>query len=497
MNKLAMPSSNKLDLNATPNPMTYHPGADEAFYLSFGKDVAQGQFGLSAPYIFMDPLYGYLIGFFTWLTGQNLFVIYFFQIIVDVFTVWLVYAIGKVLWNHRAGLIAAVIYALSSTAIFYTTTILKPTIVANFIALWVLLTIRVPQTKSLTVWLGYGIFLGLGVALRSNLLLLGIASLFIIPLFQIQNKSEDSLSIKMVLLVVGFSLPSLLAARNDHIANHWSMLPPNSGIVLHQLYNVSNPKSVEFAPGFVSYKSPPEILAGYSKETEKRLGKQLSTYEVSDYWRKQAFTYIASNSDIIFENLLRKSKEFIAYKETGNSRFLNEEALFSPLLTFLPQPFGWLFALGLPGLILLIFRNRFLSLPIIIAVTMVFATFVIFIAAARFRSHGIPLFAVGSGVFITAVIDWKNTGKYKTSAAIILSVILGILTIWSENQINREPTNPMEFAWGYVKMGQHEKARRYALRKINANPEDAGPYELLGYMALNAKAVSGGNIVVK
>jgi len=470
------------------NPMTYHPGADESFYLSFGKDVAQGQFGLSAQYIFMDPLYGYLIGFFSWLIGQNLFVIYFFQIIVDVFTVWLVYTIAKVLWNHRAGLIAAVFYALTSTAIFYTTTILKSTIVANYIALWILLAIRVPQTKSLIIWLGYGIFLGLGVALRSNLLLLSIASFFIIPLIHIQNFSKNSLSIRIVLLVVGFSLPSLmLAGRNGYIANHWSMLPPNSGIVLHQLYNPNNPESIHFVPNFVSYRSPPEILAGYTIEAENRLGQQLSAYEVSDFWRKQAFTYIASNPGKIFENLLRKSKKFIDFKETGDNRFFNEEALFSPILTFLPQPFGWLFALGLPGLILLTLRNRILSLPIIIAVVSVFATFVIFIATARFRAHGLPLFAVGTGVFITAVIDWKNIGKYIIVSAIIFSLFLGTLTLWSEKQIKREPGNLMAFAWGFVKMNQPEQAKHYASQQIKINPGNAGPYELLGYLALNAR----------
>ena len=208
--------------SAVYNPMTYHPGADEMFYLNFGKDVSQGQFGFSFPYIFMDPLYGYLIGFLTYTAGQNIFVIYLFQISVDVFTVWIVYIIGKELWDQRAGLIGAVFYALTSTAIFYTATILKPTLVANYIALWVLLSIKVPQTKYLAAWLGYGLFLGLGIALRSNLLLLSLTSFIIIPLFYIRNNGKNNLLIKMVFLVVGFGLPSLmLVVRNEQVTNHW------------------------------------------------------------------------------------------------------------------------------------------------------------------------------------------------------------------------------------------------------------------------------------
>ncbi len=132
-------------------------------------------------------------------------------------------------------------------------------------------------------------------------------------------------------------------------------------------------------------------------------------------------------------------------------------------------------------------RNRIYSLPIIFAVASVSTTFIILVATARFRSHSLPLFAVGAGVFITAVIDWVNIGKFKVMASIILSLFLGIMTLWSENHINRAPANLMEFAWGYLKMGQLEQARRYASQQIRANSRDASPYELLGYIAINAK----------
>jgi 4-amino-4-deoxy-L-arabinose transferase-like glycosyltransferase len=470
------------------NPMTYSPGADETFYLDFGKNVAQGQFGLNAEFVFMDPLYGYFIGFINLVTGENLFVIYFFQILFDVFTVWVVYTISKILWDQRAGLIAALFYALTSTAIFYTTTILKPTLVACYVALWVLLTIRIPKSKRSIAWFGYGCLLGLGIALRSNLLLLTIISFFYIPFSHYINKSETKIFIKMFFLFIGFILfASILATRNKHITDHWSILPPNGGIVLHQIYNTDNPKSVHFVPDFVSYRSPSEILNGYKNEAHKRLGRELSIYEVSDYWRDQALSYITLNPKITFNNILRKSKEFISYKEIGNNRFFYEEAMFSPILQTLPQPFGWLFALGCPGLILLFMRHKTASLPVIFAVIAIFTTFVFFIAAARFRSHGLPLFAIGSGVYIAAILNWKKTGINKTISIIFLSIFLGLISIWNGKNYINETSSLMEFAWGYIKMGQTAQAIKYAQQQIREVPEDAGPYELLGYIALNEK----------
>ena len=42
-------------LSTPSNPLTYHPGPDEDYYIRFGLDVAQGQLGLTPDFIFMDP----------------------------------------------------------------------------------------------------------------------------------------------------------------------------------------------------------------------------------------------------------------------------------------------------------------------------------------------------------------------------------------------------------------------------------------------------------
>lgn len=473
-------------ISAVNNPITYFPGADETFYLNFAMDVSHGHLGFSSQYIFMDPLYGYFLGILTWAAEKNVFIIYVIQIIIDVVTVWVIYVIGRLAWNPRAGLIAAMFYALSTTAIFYTTTILKPTLVANYIALWILFSIKVSQSKSLYIWLSFGIFIGLGVALRSNLLILSLASFIILPSFYIKYYGLNNISIKMLFLMIGFILITvLLAERNEKVTNYWSILPPNSGIVLHQIYNSDNPRAVQFSPEFISYGSPHDILYGYTKEAEKRLGEKLSVYEVSHYWREEAVNYINRNPTKVLENILRKSKEFIAYKEIDNSRSLNKEAKFSPILTLLPQSLGWLSAFGIPGLIILFIRNKIISLPIIIAMGTVFLTFIIFIAAARFRAHGLPLFAIGSGVFISSLMEWKNNDHYQHIIAIIFSVVLGFLTVVYGNQMEETDNNPIQIAWGYLKMGQVEAAEQYALDKIHKEPKDASPYELLGYISLN------------
>ncbi len=475
--------------HAPANPLTYHPGADEDYYIQFALDVAQGQFGLTPDFIFMDPLYGYLLGFLFYLFGQNLLIVYLLQTMVDTLTVFLIYLIGRELWSHRAGLIAACLYALSSTALLYSTKILKPTLVANFIILWSLLAIRMWQTERLIAWFWYGVFLGLGVAIRSNLLLLAIAGMVIIPW---GNYNSNKLNFRqygqrLILLLLGLSLPLiLLSVRNNTVTNSWSILPPNGGVVLHQIYNQDNPHAEHKISGFVRYSNPIEIWHGYQKEAESRLGRQLETKEINSYWRSQAIDYITNNRIQTLDNMVRKLGMFTSFREISYNKSLAKDELFSPILALLPRPFGWLFALGLPGLMLLGWKTP-KSWPMLVAVGATIATFIVFVAAARFRFHALPLFAVGAGVFIAAVSEWKQDSIHKNIIALTLAICLAGISIWHGLRAQETPIDWTTIAWGYLKMGQPEDASRYATMELQRNPNNPSAHELSGYLAFADK----------
>ncbi|MES9904581.1 MAG: glycosyltransferase family 39 protein, partial [Sedimenticola sp.] len=156
----------------------------------------------------MDPLYGYLLGLLFTLFGKNLFLIYFFQVILDTVTVGLVYLVGKELGGSKVGLLAALCYGVAATALFYSTTILKPSFSAFYVTLWVYIGLRLWESGTLWGWLGYGLFLGLGVALRSNLLLMALAGLAIVPLgnYIRRHTSKGDYAINSMLVLLGLAL---------------------------------------------------------------------------------------------------------------------------------------------------------------------------------------------------------------------------------------------------------------------------------------------------
>jgi hypothetical protein len=261
------------------SPLTYQPGPDEDFYFRFGKAVAAGLGNDSTEFAFMDPFYGYMLGTVFKVAGTNLFVVYLLQVLLDTFTAYCIFQIGRLLDRPRAGLIAALLYGLACTAVLFTTTLLKATWVASYLVLWVLFGLVLLRTHRIYAWLLFGIWCGYGVALRGNLtLMVGLAVLLLGWLnVTWAKRTTPQTASRLALLLIGAALPLLLlATRNEQISKSFTPLPNNGGVVLHQVYNPDNPRGVNWVPKFVNYSHPTETWRGYAAEALRRT-KSIST----------------------------------------------------------------------------------------------------------------------------------------------------------------------------------------------------------------------------
>lgn len=474
------------------NPRTYYPGPDEDYYIRFGMDVAEGPFGMTPEFLFMDPLYGYLLGLLFSLFGKNLFLVYLLQVVVDSITIGVVYLIGKEVWSRRAGLVAAACYGLAATAIFYSTTVLKEGLVTPYFALWTYLSLRLwrsqPRHGIPWGWLGYGAFLGIGVALRANLLLMALLGLAAVPLANGLNLRSGFIlpATRFLSVMAGLSaILALLAFRGASISGEWSFMPTNGGLVLHHLYNPENPEAQHQVPAFVNHLLPSEILQSYQIEAERRLGRTLGPHEMSGYWRQEALDYLLNHPIQTLGNSLRKAFEFTSYKEVANNRALNEGEYFSRVLTLLPRPFGWLLALGLPGLMLLALRSP-KGWLLLAGFGVVLVTFVFFFAVDRFRLPAIPLLAVGVGVAVDSLSQWRSRPRREAAWLLAGAVLLGSLSFWSSARLS-EP-RPDDFmhswTWGYLKMGDLKSAHSLSELLLQRYPDNYRSHDVAGYLAL-------------
>ncbi|PJK00511.1 hypothetical protein CO641_00525 [Lysobacteraceae bacterium NML91-0213] len=472
---------------ALAGPLTWQMGADEEFYWRFAQDVAFGTGGLREEFAFMDPLYGYLLGGILKL-GAGAFPLYLLQIAVDCLSAFGLYRIACVFGRPRAGLLALLVYGLTGTAIAYSMALLKATWVAAFVIWWMYGVLQVSTRARLRSAVLLGMFCGLGVALRANLLLMIPLAMGCAGWLRWRDGAREAELARLCGgVALGAALPILLlVARNVAISEKWSPMPNNGGIVLHQIYNAGNPEARASVPGFVGrYTAPGEIWEGYRREAERRLGRALSPQAVDAYWRAEALAHLRAHPLQSAGNALRKLREASAYPEVPNTRNYVDERIVSPLLAALPLPFGWLFALGLPGIALLLWRDR-RAVVVLAPLAMGALTLAVFFAEDRFRFSVIGPFALGAGIWLDALLRLSEQRRWRAMAAAM--GISALLALWSVSQarllLPAFPSDAQRLAWGYLKSGQDSRAMQVLEELEQTAPLTPGLDELRGYLAL-------------
>ena len=477
--------------SAMVSPLTYQLGPDEDFYRRFGLAIALGQDPNSPEFTFMDPAYGYILGAIFKAVGPNLFVVYLLQVLLDTATAYGILKIGRLLGRPRAGLLGALLYGLTSTAVMFCTTLLKEVWVTAFLTWWVVGALTLIRSPRRWTWLLFGIYSGVGIGLRSTLLLLGVAGV-LLPLWSDQQAAAREVgagtrhwAARAALVVCGIVVALLPWSLRNHAAyGSLSPLPHNGGIILHQIYNEQNPRAEIWVPPFVSYLHPSEIWRGYAAEVDRRAGYQLSPSEVDHYWQQEALTYIDAHPEKVLGDVLRKSLGWLSNAELANNRSDVEERMFSPVLAALPAPAAWLLAMGLAGLVWLAREDR--RWPIIaVPLALAWLTMAVFFAESRFRFHATPMLALCAGIWIDQVVRHANSvGRRQTTLFVGLAAVIAMLSLLLGSRTPPVPVQWDRIAWGYINMGKIPAAQAVAERVSKEQPNNAPIFEALGYTAV-------------
>ena len=476
--------------SAIQSPLSYQPGPDEDYYRSFGDAVAHGRGADGAEFTFMDPGYGYLLGAFFRVAGLNVFAVYLLQGLVDTATVYGIFLAGRLLGRPRAGLLGALLYALTSTAIMFCAALLKEIWVAAFVTWWVVGALVLIRSDRRWAWFCFGAYCGAGVALRSTLLLLGLLAL-ILPWFSRTGAMPMHGRLSLSALLGAGLITAMMpwSVRNFHAIGNWSPLPHNGGIVLHQIYNAQNPESVIWIPPFVNYSQPGEIWRGYAAEAQRRAGHPLSAPEADRYWKAEAFAFMRDQPARVAVDVARKGLVFLADTEVPNNRSSAEERLFSPLLRLLPPPMAWLLGMGLAGCVWFALQDR--RWPIVAApIAMSWLTFALFWAEDRFRFHAAPALALCGGIWADGMVVGAanlrrrlTAGRGAWAACGLLAVGVFTASMLLGAAFPAPAPRWDRVIWGYIKMGRNAEAAALAERVVREQPDNGPVVEALGYLA--------------
>jgi tetratricopeptide (TPR) repeat protein len=484
--------------SALQSPLSYQPGPDEDYYLRFGEAVASGRGADGPEFTFMDPGYGYLLGAVFKLVGVNPLAVYLLQVLLDTATAYGILVIGRLLGRQRAGLYGALLYGLTSTAIMFCTTLLKEVWVASYVTWWVAAALALLRSDRRLGWGVFGVLCGIGIALRSTLLLFGVAALLLPGLRRwtdpaaVRAPAVWASTAALVMLGMAVALAPW-SLRNFRAFGSLSPLPHNGGIVLHQAYNPENPQSAIWIPPFVNYLHPSEIWRGYAAEAERRSGHALSPREADAYWRGEALEFMREHPGQVLADAAHKSVAFLADSEIPNNRSSAEERLFSPVLRWLPPPMAWLLAMGLAGLVWLGREDR--RWPVVAApVVISWLTVAAFWAEDRFRFHAVPVLALSSGIWIDGLLrsvpargvrDPAIDGLGRRQAAVfgLLAIAIGAASLALGREFPPPAIRWDHVVWGYINMGKVEEARNLAERISLEQPDNGPVWEAMGYLA--------------
>ena len=464
-------------------PLAFQTGPDEDYYLRFGRDVAGGMSGMTPEFAFMDPLYGYLLGAVIAVTG-NEFGMFLLQMLLDTATAGCLFLIGRELGRPRIGLLAAAIYGLLlGPALAFGTMLLKATCVAAYLTWWIWFALRISTDRRANRWILFGVYCGMGVALRANLVLLAPLALLAIFASRVPRPLAASAG-----LLLGLALPlALLSARNIAIDGRASPFPSNGGVVLHQLYNPGNPESLSGPPSFppfVRYRHPSEVWKGYRREADRIAGHALEAAASEGFWRAQALDYMLNHPMQALGNSLRKLGEASASVEIPNNRSYRDEQLFSPVLQWMPPPFAFLFALGVPGLLQLVRQDR-RSLWLLVPVAMSVATMAVFFAEDRFRFGTVPMLVLGSATWLGWLCWRLREGRYMLlMLGTLVSLLLAGISLWQGWRFPMPETDWARIANGYIRIGEPRRASEWVAFAAKRYPTDPRIAELQGLLAL-------------
>lgn len=218
--------------------------------------------------IFHGPIYYYVATIpFLMSNGSPFFVSLFF-IILSSLTVFLIYFLGKEMFNKRVGMLSAIIFTFSFGAIVYSRWLSNPPLSIPLSALYFLFLYRFLKGDSLSLIWASIVFVLLGESELLNFIFFGITTLLIIIVFKSEFRKQKLWNkiIGLSILIIG-SLGNYLLFDIRHnfliSKNFLRLVTGGSG------YYMSYPKSVlsnlfRFNSSFSSFTVPFHLILSFS-----------------------------------------------------------------------------------------------------------------------------------------------------------------------------------------------------------------------------------------
>lgn len=457
------------------NPFYYLPILDEKFYLEQGQFLANTSWAGNAYTFYMDPLLSYYLGG-VFSIVSDVFFARITMILMDVLNVYLIFILSTKLFSLRVAVLASFVYACYPPAIFYSPLLLKVIPVTTGLLVYALSLYRCTDKGSKFTWFGLGVFCGLVVLLRSNLILLIVLT----PMAILLNVQNRKLLLESTVACVLGSLLGLVIVGGLHAkaAGEFRITGVNGGFVAYIANNPDNTSGTHSSPAFVKSNDPLASVGFFIREAEKRTGNSMDMAEASDFWKKEAFRFMRENPDRVLMLWGKRFAQFISNGEFGSNYFFDNARENSTVLSISFLGFALILSLSLLGGFVGTYDKKRLSI-LLIPVLLSLATCVLFFAFSRLRFPAVPFIIIlaSYAAFNLSKLNLQTT-RHIVAVGTSLLVFIMSFSVRVPEDIRIESKYNLGVA--HIKMGQLDQAELLALQLLTQRPDYGKLHHLFG-----------------
>jgi len=428
------------------NPLLKVPILDAQYYLEWGAKLVKEGF-LGDKVFFTEPFYAYFLAIILKISNNAQEIAIFIQTILGILLPFVIYKIGKKVFNKNVGLIAGIITAVYGPFVFYENLLLKTSIEIFFLALFVLFLVKVFSAERIWQYFLSGIFLGLLVIIKgNNLLLLPLLIFFI--LFLSPSRFEKRISLA-ILLFLGFAIAiSPIAIRNFMVGKDFVLTNYSFGMNIYQGNRWDTDGSL-LQPEFIRPHPKYEETDSFNM-AEAFNERTMKPSETSSFWIRKTIAEIQEDPTRWVLLLGKKILLLITKIELSDNYDYAMYRKFLPALRFLPD-FWLISALGLTGMLFFVFsedmrysfietkkesteerkKSSLITMWLVFGIVIAYAfSIMVFHVNARYRMPIIPYFIIFASVAVWYLFEKLRFQEHVTAVIIVgVSILFLFLTV--------------------------------------------------------------------
>lgn len=361
---------------------------DSKTYNDWALQIAGGDW-MGKEVFYALPLYPYFLGLLYTIFGYHLQLIKFIQVLIGTFNCYLLFRLGKRLFNPAVALLAAFFMAAYAWLIVYDSSILSPVLIILLELLLLLyLEFLRRRPRKWWVWLGAGLLLGITTTVSGHLLLL-VPLLIVWLWLSFPDLSPRRKGGASAIYLLGFVLAvAPVTLHNWLIGDDFIPITAHGGI---NFYIGNNPHSRGV------FEPPPLLRSGGAtlrkdsiKLAEKARGRKLKPSEVSSYWLDQGIDFIKKKPGLYLRLLGKKFVIFWDGLEIADVLHPYFFKRFAPVLNIPLLIFRIIAPLSLLG-VFLSWKLRKRLIPLYLLLGAYIFSMVLFFINSRYRLPLVPL----------------------------------------------------------------------------------------------------------